>query len=257
MPKKTYSASDHQRAFEVYYTSKVWSRVSDVIGCTYATVFRWADKSFPCQEGCPWHGWEELIKERDRVLHAQMAAMDTGGLIAADRASIETTKQMTVKKRQAIFQLLKSDVDRIAHLELLYSKTFYELTGIPLDKNFFQDRDGNLIDMDQIYGQGKTVRDLEAGMRTLSLIMDQIDQLKVRAGLVDESGQDKSHLQLETGDPKDRPLSLHDLREMKHRLENTSPEQLQAMKAIIDADSKAIAGVESVGTNSGSTISPA
>jgi hypothetical protein len=111
--------------------------------------------------------------------------------------------------------------------------------------------------MDEVYAQGKGIKDFEAGIRSLTAIMQEIDKLKIRAGLVSEGGQDKGLAELESGDPKDKPVTLQELREMKTKLENTSPDQLQAMKILLQKEGQATEDMQNANSVSGSSVSAA
>lgn len=239
-----YGEDHHKTAFETYYRTRNWKDVERAIGCNYQTAFRWSTEDFKCPDSCPWHNWSELIAERDQALHVREELIESGNLCPVDhdaamRHSVENPKAGKIK-RGDILNLIHSDFERIVHLELLYNKVFYECTGLTLDSSAVSKIDPN-ANWEQVFEKGRGIRDLESGVRTLVSLVDQLDQVKQRAGLVRPDGSSANNDQEE-----ERPLTLEDLRKVRKQIAESSPEQLEMLSALAqreDEDLKVLSEV--------------
>lgn len=231
MPRNKYNADHHRAAFEAYYKRRNFVDASEAAGCNYGTVIRWASVDFQCEAFCPWHDWDKLIRERDSVLSGQIELIEAGNYdpLAHDEAIRSGLSSLRPGVKQTLLGMIRSDVERIAQLEYLWSKYYYDVTGQALTYSAHKEKT-----LEVEFKKGLRAETAKEGMAILTGLLDQIEKLKVRAGLVDSEGRDKSNnaiIQDENKPPP--PMSLSDLRETMSRLENTNPEELAAMTSML------------------------
>lgn len=256
--KRGEATSEHHRiAFEAYFETRNWTSAMKAAGCSYPTVFRWA-ADYRCEHNCPYHRWDALIQEREKIAKEQLALQDRGihDPISHGRVISSATAERfngtafpitsTQRKKAALIGIAKSDVERLAQLELLYNKIFYDLTGIPLAYQTYLDSQGSTVGMDleDIYGKGIHADSLKTAINALTAILAEIDKIKKRAGLIDETGRDTTSEKVEEEQKAAKQLSLHDLREIRDRLEVTPPEELAMMRAVLQSEQHTVQAFE-------------
>lgn len=244
---KEYSPADHELAYRTYRETHVWSRVMEAIGCSYPTVFNWARSEYRCPHECPWHGWDQLEAQETAALTAKATLVEQGNYdpYAHEVAMREAMKSLPKDKKAIVTEFVRSDVERMSHWEILYGIAYYKATGIPLD--FAQIKDPlnqKEIKLTDLYANAKDVKDLEGGVRVLINIQNQIDALRIRMGLIKPDGVLPTPSEQAAEEEKAaKSVTLDDLREWRDRLGNTSGEQLNMLKELIqreDADLRVI-----------------
>src|SRR5436190_23428803 len=121
----SYTAALHKECFEKFALRPNISAISTEMDIVYTTVLAWS-KEFRCPLGCPWHNYAALLEERTRVLKGQMSLIEQGvgdnevRRIAAESALNQNPQKKEVKN--ALLKVVKTDLDRLAQLELLYNK---------------------------------------------------------------------------------------------------------------------------------------
>lgn len=181
MGKKKFGPDDHRKAYEVWRRSGNMRAAADIVGCYYQTPFEWRKPDFNCP--CPFHGWDQLREEHDAAMRA--LAVD-GGETNPVVQEIIMRKALTEPVQRTLeaaplAHKHTSDKERIAHLEVLYAKVFYDLTEIPL--NFEQLKiklaeHGEKLKQKEFFTKGKHVKSMDAGVRTLERIIHTIDRLR-------------------------------------------------------------------------------
>lgn len=80
MARKKYTARHHRKAFELYMALRSFHAVSQEKGMpTSTTLFRWSAPDYPCQYGCPYHGWEELERQKEAEVAKRLAEQERNG----------------------------------------------------------------------------------------------------------------------------------------------------------------------------------
>jgi hypothetical protein len=269
MANKSYNAEDHQKAFEIYYETRTYQRVVDKLGIDFTTVQRWADEKFKCRFNCPWHGWDKLIAEKDMATSARLKLYEDGNLSpvahdqavrgAVDGAPVPAVQSASPgelvraeKRRQIIDRLVRSDVERLAQWELLWSKTIFHATGQVLDFEALVDANGNLLpeaELKKVFSGGVKIQNLESGVRCLAAIQAEIDKIKERlnlqkrTGIEQVNGQDRPESQ--------KPLTIEDMRAFQAALAATPPEHQAVLVRMLKADERALQLLDDKGADVG------
>lgn len=239
MGRKTYTAQDHQRAFEHWYTTRNWSSVAKHLDATWTTTKRWGDADYPCQYGCSWHGYESLMNDRDKAHQARTDLLAKG--VVNPVAHEEAMRDAIARKEPggitvlnpAPLQIVRSDIERMGHWELLWSKVYFHATGVVTTWSNYQ----GLTQMpeferlelqeklrDSLNG-GLAATSLEQCVRMLSTIQDKIDGLQGA----------RRRTAAESGPVKDQ-MTIQDLRKMRKAVLSTPAEKLQRMVEQVNSD---------------------
>lgn len=238
--KTNFTAENHKQAFEIYAKHRQFAAVEKELrhtGVSYDIIRTWAKDGFRCPFGCPWHNWASLLEERAKVVRSQVKLIENGvGESETLRVAAESELNKVPQKNEVkngLLKVVKSDLERLAQLELLYNKAYFKLTGIALvvgDMDLGEQK----IHLEEMYEKGLNPETFSGGIRDLSTLLGQIDTLKKRLGLIAEDGR-------EVEDPKKdveevRPLNVRDLVKLKEQMLNTDPENLAVMISQMDKD---------------------
>lgn len=239
MGRKTYTADQHQQAFEVWYRTRNWSTVAKELGATWTTTKRWSEADYPCQWGCPWHNYDQLIQERDRAHQARVDLLEKGNVdpVAHDvaiRDAIAKPHNPNEVFEAAPLVICRSDLERMGHWEFLWSKVYFHATGIVTNWSEFQGRsvmpEFERLELQEkvrgALGGGLAATSLESAVRMLKMIQDQIDGLQGarRRTAGDEAGPAKSEMTIQT------------LRALKKTIKNTPPKKLASMLDAVNSN---------------------
>ena len=235
MGRKTYTAEQHQKAFEVWYRTRNWSTVSKELGTTWTTAKRWGESDYPCQWSCPWHDYDKLMDERDAAHQARVELLEQGNMdpvahdmairdaIAKPRAKADPTKVYN----SAPLKICRSDLERMGHWEFLWSKVYFHATGIVTSWSEFQGQD-TMPEFERLelqekirdaLGGGLAATSLESAVRMLKMIQDQLDNLQ---GARRRTADDKP------GSPKNT-MTIEALRKLKRTIKTTSQPKLVSL----------------------------
>lgn len=229
MGRKTFTVEDHERAFAIYYETRVWTRVTEALDCAGQTVYNWSKSEYKCPYGCPWHDWDKLIADKDRLMAVHSQLIEDGNLdpLAHDRASRNhlDVQKPRVNRRAAILQLMTSDLERLQHLQILYNKLYYEMTGVQLGLDITGGRYGGK-DLVEIYKQGLKCETTGEAMRCFKMICDEIDKIRLRNNALDSQQPEEENVDK-------KPLTLAELRNIKDRLAQTSPDQMEMLRSTL------------------------
>jgi len=258
MGNRSYTAEHHKRAFDIYYETRTYRRVTDELSLDYGTIVRWASAEYRCRFNCPYHNWEALLAEKERAVKAKIRLYEEHEFNPilhdeAVRGAVPATvpddgtvaerhraEELTAQRRNIVDKLVRSDVERLAQWEMLWSKAMYHATGQVLDFEALVDPEGNPLsedDLKTLYKQGLKFGSLDAGIRCLTAIQDQIEKVKDRIGLRRKLGGEDEE---QTKNGHDRPrLTLDDMRRFRDLLENTPPEQQALLMKLMRADDRA------------------
>ncbi len=239
MPK-IYTAADHQKAFEIWYESRNWTAAARVLKCNWETIKRWSDLSFKCSFSCPWHGYDDLMEQRDRAHQARIKLIEQGNYdpVAHDTAIRDAVAgptqggelQVTDKSVSAALDFVRTDIERIQHWELLWSKVFFDATGqVTSWREFKAGREADLEMKERLRGALRTglhATSLEQAVKMLKIIQDQIDKL-----------QGASHREHTTRSDSDgKQMTLDEMRKMRRLVKNTPPMKLHTMMSVVKAE---------------------
>lgn len=154
MSNPQFTREHHEKAFNVWCETHNWTKVQKEIGCAYDTPRRWAEPDFRCDEGCPWHGWDRLEREKKASLHAQAALIEQGNFDPAEhdkairRVMMGGGLKQEASRIEALQRTVRSDLERLAHWELIYSKMFFIITGQAIDWTNFNDPSTAMVGFD-------------------------------------------------------------------------------------------------------------
>ena len=144
-------------------------------------MFSWAKADFPCRDSCAYHGWQQLAEERRRgvSLAAEISAQTE---LATNKIVdiVKTVLPTAVKdKKKLLGQMIRSDLERISHWELLYDKVYFDLTGVSLRENGVDlTQSIDKIDRRELLRKGLHVSSLDKGIDLLVKIQAEIRRLK-------------------------------------------------------------------------------
>ena len=236
MSRPTYTQTDHKRAFEEFVQNRNYSSCAKLIGCNWETVRKWSDPEFNCLFACPWHGWNKLLEERERAHHARMELLNQGNHdpVDHDRAIRGELARTDHERRTGEYltqvahvEIVRSDIERLQHWEYLWSKVYYDATGMVADWRQFRGING----ADQLEIENKLREHLRVGLhatsleqcvRMLATIQEHIDKLQ---------GATRRSPSVSTSDGK--IASLEELREMRKMLRNTPKKKLETVVTVL------------------------
>lgn len=258
MASRTYGREHHERAFQIWYDAGTYAAVRNELSLDFHTIKSWAGP-FACADACPWHNWEKLKQEKAAAIRAQMELYTKGihnplahdvavrAAVGAvpDRGYDQTPTPPTLEDRQrAVATVVRSDLERLSHWEYLYAKVFFEVTGLAVDAKLLV-RDGVPLSEEQIrekLGQGLSCKTLDAGIRALATVQQQIEGLKMNLGAYNKAHQPNGEVAVPQ--PK-QSMTIDDLRKFKSLVENTPPEQRELLTRMFRAEEFAFEHIES------------
>lgn len=267
MARKNYSMDHHRQAWEIYFSMRTYQAVSDEMGVDYSTITRWAAEDYKCRHpGCQWHGWERLLSEQEAAVAARLQLYEDGNLnpVAHDDAirraispesepqvglTVEENRQRMVeieRRKRVLETLVRSDFERLAHWEYVWSKVFYQVSGQVLDHKALVNADGLPLSDEQVkelFGKGLKLTSLESAVRAMSVIQDQVDKLKEKIGLHKKMTNDDIGTEGEMSESTTPDLTIEDMRLFRDMLENTPPEKRDLLMRMFKADQMVLQGV--------------
>lgn len=270
MANRNYGAVEHQRAFEVYYETRTYAAVQRELDIDFTTVKRWESADYECPQSCPWHNWEKLLEERTRALSNQLDLYDQGIFdpVAHDKAirdaicqeeslaPIDRKDVRTLAQRQRVVAgIVRSDLEKLSQWEFLWGIIYYKLTGLAVNHRVFL-KDGEPYNVEgdiQDYYENRVplkIKDLPSGIKALMDVQSQIETMKKNLGVYAKIEETKSEAQKkEEAVQEKKSVSIEDIRNIRHLLENTSPEQLALIRDLVKADDAAFDAllIEAVG----------
>jgi hypothetical protein len=238
MAQYSFTAEHHQKAFELFFLNRNWKATAEALETTSHTIYSWSRPIFQCKENCPYHGWDSLIEERTKIQKAQLDAhvrgaqdpLSQGSLIHMNADSHVPVSMTPAEAQQsALIGIHKSEVERLTQLELLYNKVFFDLTGIPLAYSQFKDLAAASLALKDIYNAGLHATTFREATNALSTILGEIEKCKRRLGLIDQAGK-VTEAPLEEKVSKQEKLTLQDLRNIRNKIDATTPEELEMMR---------------------------
>lgn len=225
MARKVYTAEQHRTAFETWYETRNYSAAAKSVDANYLTPRRWATEDYDCQYNCPYHSWNRLMDERDAALQVRHTLIQQGNLdpVQHDIAMRQAVSDPGPKgQNPPVMRIIRSDLERLHHWELLYSKVYYDLTGLALDYGSIKEDYAR-----KQYQMGLHVTNAESGIRMLKTIQEQIDLLQ---------GSDRRSQRVSSASPAREQLTLQQLRKMRQLAQNTPPQKLQTMMSVVVAE---------------------
>ncbi len=250
--KSHHSTEQHKRAFELFYDLRTINAVSAELDIDTHTLRRWKTGEINCP--CPYHNWDALVQERELALSKRIDLLDQGIVdpLSHEQALLDLdpsrTPPMTEMQKSAVRPAGKvmdrSDLERLSHLEFIYAKLFFHITGCIIDHGALVDLTGEPFDLarcEKYFSEkGLEPRNLEQCVKTLIVVTQQISELREEMGLRKARSKTPpvavpaappvpapSPAQIEE-QVAARPL-LEDLRAMKDRFDKMSPEEVRAI----------------------------
>lgn len=244
MANVTYTSEHHEQAYRIYWDTRNYSRVSEKLDIGMDTARNWSKADFPCRFGCQWHNWEKLIIEQQEALTSRVKLFEAGNLDPiAHEACIDgvvkfdpKNRTSVEKRREAMSKLVRSDLERAAHWELLYEAVYFQLTGIVLDNSMIV-AEGSAKTRRTVYESARKINSFEAGIKALKTAQDQIDGLKTRLGIYASKDDEPKQ---EIAEQKVESLTIEEARHLQDLMEHTPPEQLELIRKLMNADKKAV-----------------
>lgn len=205
-----YTSDDHKAAFEAYMEIPTWVHVSRVVDIAPNKAAWWGSPSFKCKEGCPYHNYPALLREREVAVNENILILERGeGTESSSRAIVKRIVDENHNTNyvsgliETLNKIVRSDLDRIAHWEYIYGMVFSQLTGLELSYDLITDRDGRLKADSRDYIKGMRIDKAEKCIYLLSHIQEQIEKLRCRVA------PDTTGVANESQEPR---LKIEDLR---------------------------------------------
>jgi len=235
-PPRQYSSEDHKRAYQVWYETRSWARASETLpgnpSNKIGTVKNWARPDFDCIAACPWHGWEELAAQQEQQFKARLLTPQEN--CGVDTLSLEEHNDNI----GALQELFRTDIERLSHWEVLYSKAFYYCTGIILPCPHLRDANGEPCTEEYLreqYNQGIKPTNYETAVRAFSEIQKQVSKLAEQAGLRQRKAR------IDDGDSKlIEELTIEEMRRFQQLYENTDPKNRAILAKLFKSEQMAI-----------------
>jgi hypothetical protein len=225
---RNYTAEDHKRAFKIWCDSRNLTAVTRELECDWGTPKRWMQQDYACPFGCPWHGWVELSEERDRAHSAKILLLNQGNAdpVAHDLAIRRAVTDLEAPRVEAVDALVRSDLERVGHLEFIYSKVMYDMTGLVTDWRHFRGAGPNAKLDEETEQRLKDV--LRGGLHCVSL-KDGVNMLKTLRAEIEAIVGNARAVAQSTQPAEEERLDRSDLRKLRHLAKTLSPEELRAL----------------------------
>lgn len=255
MSTKQYSVADHQRAFEIWYETENLTRAAEVIGCEYTTIRMWMLDTYRCKYSCPWHGWERIQRERKAALNARFQLIEQGNVdpVAHSQAMMDAVekepnpdapKDSLSRRKAAIETIIRSDLERISHFELLYGKIFQQATGLAVDHGGIHGipEGGERYQSLQALYNMSTLKctSLDSAIKSLIQLTDYIKKLKEDMGITKRLdapvGTRIEEIDAPAAEEAPKELTIEELRQFRELCEHTAPDKIELLKKIMRAD---------------------
>lgn len=230
---KTYTAEHHQQAFELWYEFRNWSHIAKEMGMEWSTAKRWAADDFECKWNCAWHNWPVLADEKDKAQQTRAALLQANVVdpVAHDEA-MRGVLVNKVAQPSEVVTFLRSDAERIAQWEYLWSKVYYTATGIVLDWRQLKSadiRDPKVEEqMRATLRTGLSPTSLDQCIKMLKTIQDQIQEIR------GDVGSDRSDKEAAAKEIED--VSIDELRKLRQLAKDTPKSKIDTMLTIVDAE---------------------
>jgi hypothetical protein len=246
--RKLYTVADHQKAFEIWYETKNLTRTAEVIGCEYTTIRDWQLDTYKCRYNCPWHGWDRLDKERRAALDARFKLLEDGNLdpLAHQQAMTEAVEKApdldsNLRRQLAVDTIVRSDLERISHFELLYGKIFHQATGVAIDHGGIQGLPSGADRyqaMQTLYNFASVkTTSMESAVKSLIALSEHIKKLQEDLGVKKRTGFVPPTTVEQVPEDKPAPeLTIEELRKFRELLEHTPADKVDILKKIMRAD---------------------
>lgn len=231
MARHHYTADDHQKAFNIWCDSRSLTDVAEALGSDWGTPKRWSQRDYRCPFNCPWHGWTELLEERERAQTAKLLLLSQGinDPVEHDKAIRQAIANPNAPVLNNLDTLVRSDVERLAHLEFFWSKVVFDATGLVTDWRQFRGAGPqNKEAVQQLEDQLKDV--LKGGLRCTSM-KDAVAMLKVLRSEIESIAGNARNVDVSSESLEDERTSRDDLRKLRKAIKNLSPEELKQLTA--------------------------
>lgn len=248
MARVIYGSEHHKQAFEIWREARTFTRVGEMMDIGLDTVRAWSKADFNCLQGCQWHNWEKLVADEALALSRRMQLYEEGNVdpIAHNVAtqdvmrSDERNPKLQKARREVMDKLVRSDLERAAQWELLWSKVYFQVTGICLDHRTVI-VEGKDVQTGELYAQGLKVTNMEGGIRALFTVQSQIDKLKERMGVYKSDVKKDEDEKVGEKDFDVETLSIEEVRKFQQLVENTPPDQLELLKRMLKRENEILA----------------
>jgi len=254
--KYSYTTEDHENAFQVWCDTGSWTRTAEAMRghagllSKASNAKNWAKDNFNCAFSCPWHGWHKLKAERSKALAVSLGP----GINASEKAIMLAQPPPPPgignhgpTRQDALKNVVRSDIERLAHLEVMYAKAVYHATGLVIPCPSVINGEGGIandIMIRELFTSAHSrAPTFAAAVSATTAILEQINKIVEAAGL--RRTADGSASGLPDLSAKDKKATLEDLRATKAFIEkwHETPEgqrglllqQLKSEEATLDA----------------------
>lgn len=208
----------HERAFNIFCREKRLADVAKELNQPYSLIVKWSSAKYCCAENCPWHGWEQLAENKAKAFKAVIEAQDNGNISPRDeQTAVQGALSKTIRndKVEAVKKVLRSDFERLQHLEFLYAKVFFDATGIalPMPNISLPEGAGDQV-VEKLYEMGKHASSMKECIGLLQTLKNEIDKIKTAHNL-----HETASVRKET--PGEVRVSIQELRELRAKLDHT------------------------------------
>lgn len=253
-----YTEDDHRRAFEIWLVNGSYREVEVKSGIPMYAAVAWAKAEYTCRFGCPWHGWEHLREAQKKAVRKELAP------VAEKREREFSMAQAPAAPKppsryELVRRIVRSDLERLAQLEVLYAKAFYDATGVNLGVPQLIDDQGNVIQAEEILrrfaGSGVKSKSYEQAIRCVSMILSEINKILDSSGLRRAKPEDETPAAASSVSVEDLSIEeVRHVRELHQRYLQTSPEKREALKRLLESEDGILsAQLSDDGSNAGAT----
>ena len=232
---KAYTADDHKTAFNIWCKSRNLTEVSRHFKCDWGTPKNWMQHDYPCAFNCPWHGWRELVEEKERAHTAKLTLLNhgVGDPVSHDQALREAIANPNGKRIEAVDALVRSDLERVGVLELVWSKIVYDMTGQVTDWRHLRAAGPGGMTTDAEMDE-KLKEVLRGGLHVTSL-KDGVGMLKTLRAEIEAIIGNARVAASKTTTVEEERTSREELRRLRQVVKTLSPDELKAL-TVSDAD---------------------
>jgi len=179
---RRYTPAEHKLAYEIWRHTNNYSQAARQLDTSQAIIKRWSDKKYRCKFNCKWHGWDDL--KRAELLRVDRLATDDTQL---EEGQFWDEGNTSIN----LSGLLRSDEERLNHLELLYTKAYFLATHMLPDSGLIGNERGQVSrqELIEVFSSGAQTKSFDVALKAVLQLTDKINEYKERLGVRRKSGQ--------------------------------------------------------------------
>lgn len=187
-----FGEEDHRKVWETWLETRNWTKTAELLNLSVYTIRRWADEDFTCNDGCQFHGFDGLLADLRRLRQSRNTLIADGNynpvtqaetaIRTLDSDDAATRMDISTIRDNPSYQIFRKDEERIGHLELLWERMMYQMTGVPVMSREEMAKKGiSTDDYDRMHAQdGLALRNMRDGVQSLQAVMNMMDAVRGR-----------------------------------------------------------------------------